>query len=160
MNTFAMVLGTVDTASEVVDLSGYIGALTGFGASDATTKGAWGALAKSVQASIDAGFMRDRVEAEMAMAEEEYKVANNVTSLPSAWRSAKSVALKAVEQGFSLFGDDGSVIGKTEAEREMSGKGKKTPYEKALEAANRLVKLSKELTATERETIRAVIGGF
>ncbi len=162
MNTFAMTIAAPlpEVATEVVDLNSYIGALTGFGASDATNKGAWGALARTVQGAIDMGHDRDRVEAEMTMAEEEYKTANNVTALPSAWRSAKSVALKAVEQGFALIGDDGGIIGKTEAERSMAGKGKKSPYEKALDAANRLVKLSKDLTDAERDTIRSVLAGF
>lgn len=159
MDTLTTDVGVV-VEPEVIDLRGYIGALTGFGASDATSKGAWGALAKSVQGAIDAGHERDRVEAEMQMAEDEYKRVNSVSSLPSAWRSAKSVALKAVEQGLPLVDEDGDIMGKTEAERAMSGKGKKTAYEKAMDAANRLIKLNKELTDVERAAIRTIIGGF
>jgi hypothetical protein len=153
-------LVTTTPEMETIDLKGYIGALTGFGASDATSKGAWGALVKSVAVAIAEGKGRDRVEAEMAMAEDEYKRVNSVTALPSAWRSAKAVALKAVDQGLDLIDEDGVPIGKTEAERTLSGKGSKTDFEKATESANRVVKLGRKLTDSEKEAIRTILAGF
>lgn len=147
----------VESVWDTVDLSGFNGAITLYAASESTGKGAWGKLAEAVEACIREGDTLESVRAKISMAEDDYKRTNGVTVLPKAWTSAKAVALKAVENGVPLRDEDGELMGKSAVEREYKGKGEKTDYEKACEAANRLVKLFGMLTDTEADAIAVTL---
>jgi hypothetical protein len=148
----------VTSVWDTVDLSGFVGALTLFAASESTDRGAWGKLAKQVSECVEDGLDREGVKARIDMAEEDYKRINGVTALPKAWTSAKAVALKAVEQGVPLMGEDGEALGKSAVERANKGMdGGKSAFEKATESANRVVKLFGDLTPTEQEAIRTIL---
>ena len=63
---------------------------------------------------------------------EEYKL----TSMPNAWRSAKSVVLGAMAKGISLMDDNFNIKGKTEVQNQL----KELPVKETLQnKAHRLV---------------------
>lgn len=58
--------------------------------------------------------------------ESSFKVTNNLSSMPSTYRSAKSIILRALKNNVELLDSDGKPRGKTEVEKEL-GKLSKIP---------------------------------
>lgn len=54
--------------------------------------------------------------------EKEFKTANNAKTMPSAYRSAKSVVCKAIRLDVELLNEDGTARGKTDVEKECNEK--------------------------------------
>lgn len=108
-----------------------------FMVSERTEGDAWNTIATYVANSVNIGVKE--LKERFKVVEEQLKKDYNVTTLPSKWRSAKSVALKAVATNTPLVivKEDGSkeAIGKTVVENDIKAR---------IGAKNALLKGSKE----------------
>ena len=114
-----------------------------YAASDKLDGYAWNTL---VMSSI--AFTRDDLPNVLRNAEEEFKERTGLTSMPSRWRSAKSVLLKARNNLVPLMDDNGQVIGKSAIERLCKGT-------KDAEAIDPYAEVDKHLVA-----LRVLLGMF
>jgi len=87
-----------------------------FAASDKLDGDAWNTLVTS-----SAGITVDDLPNVLRNAEDEFKERTGLTAMPSRWRSAKSVLLKARNNLVPLCDDNGQVIGKSAIERLCKG---------------------------------------
>ena len=74
--------------------------------------------------------------------EEKYKSATGEDRMPNRWRSAKSVAKRAIELGVEVYDNAGSPVGKTEMQARIkrekeARKNPVTPRDALLQALNR-----------------------
>lgn len=97
-----------------------IDVITRFAVSEQASEGAWSTLAQEVQACVALGMDAEAVGNVLKNAEKEFK-AEYDAPLPGAWRSAKSVALKAVRAGIALV-DEEQVVGKSAVEKTLRAK--------------------------------------
>ena len=87
-------------------------AIRSYAESEKAKGNGWGSLAVAV-ASMSAA----EAEGVCAETEGQFKRNNPKAGVPAAFRSAKSVALKALRLGVALIGPDGEAIGKTAIEK-------------------------------------------
>lgn len=94
---------------------------------------------------------------EMSVVERQMKADYDVSAMPSAWRSAKSVVLGAVREDIILI-QAGKVVGKTEIETQI--KVKRIAADAPRTIVGRYARLAEEtrrmwndLTDTEKETV-------
>jgi len=88
-------------------------AIMQFGASDKLDGDAWGTLVTNIQSARKEG--RDLQDV-LKNAEKEFKEKTG-KALPSKWRSAKSVALRAYNASVSLTDEQGLPVGKSAVEK-------------------------------------------
>ena len=102
--------------ADSIDLHGTLlyEAATNSLASDASANNCW---SKMVECSKEPKFVINLKDIERQI-KEEYKL----TTMPNAWRSAKSVVLGALAQGVSLIDENGNIIGKTEIQNKLISK--------------------------------------
>ncbi len=97
------------------------GSIVAFAVSENAGESAWGALVKDVVAIVaslaSATNLVEQVDGVLKSKENEYKADFNKTAVPKAYRSAKCVALKALECGVSLLDGSGEPRGKTLVEK-------------------------------------------
>lgn len=107
------------------------GSIVAFAVSENSGESAWGALVHHVVSIVSVApvmaydVLSVHVGDALKNTEEAYKKDFAVTAVPKAYRSAKCIALKAIEAQVSLLGADGQPKGKTQVEKEI--KGKETP---------------------------------
>lgn len=123
-----------------------------------------GFVATQVSAMQQAGgahtgeSLREVVATTLADNEKEYANLHKGVKLGSinAYRSAKSVALKAIECGVALTDAAGNVLGKTEVEQAIKeGKAEKTPIEKFRQSHTTLAAIADKLL-TPMELLEAI----
>ncbi len=93
-----------------------VDAIMQFGATEKLTGDAWQTLVTNVQESITHDY---DVKAVLKNAEKEFKERTS-KQLPGAWRSAKSVVLRALKNGINLVDEQGP-LGKTAIEKKLKG---------------------------------------
>ena len=86
-------------------------------AADASSKNCWSIMATN-SIGFDIKFFSGQLKAVEKQIKEEYKL----TSMPNAWRSAKSVVLGAMAKGISLKDDNDNIKGKTQVQNELAEK--------------------------------------
>ncbi len=89
-----------------------------------TGEQAWEKVARWVEAGHTAGQSVEDMQAAFKAVEKQVKHDFKVGSMPSAWRSAKSVALAAVREGIRLVCTEGNPFGKTLIESLLKQKKK------------------------------------
>jgi hypothetical protein len=93
-------------------------ALVEYTVSDRTAGTAWNKLALWVYKRHIAGSTVNDISIDLALIEQEVKEEYEIDALPAAWRSAKSVALKACAKGIALVDGAGEPLGKTAIEKQ------------------------------------------
>lgn len=88
-------------------------ACVGFMVSEKTGTDSWEQVAKWVAEKVANGTPYDHIKSAFEVTEKQIKADFKVATLPVAWRSAKSTALKAARKGVPLVDVDGKVAGKT-----------------------------------------------
>lgn len=124
-------------------------------ASDASSENCYSKMANETNGYCGdyKSFERDLKSIEVRI-KSEYKI----TSMPSAWRSAKSVLIKCMKGGVAIFNSNDTLKGKTELQNELktdvSAVGKYATCEKHVHLASRVFKF---LSLTEQAVIRNLI---
>lgn len=102
-------------------IKGYTGIIQAYALAARTheslTHDAWSVMVKEIDAALKSGKTDEQIKSEMKQAEDTWKASTGDTSMPSTYRSAKAVALKAVASKISLVNEDGSIKGKTAIEQ-------------------------------------------
>lgn len=93
-------------------------ACVGYMVSDQSKANSWDTVARETVRLINEHKYIDAVESAFNAVEEQVRADYGVKKLPTAWRSAKSVALAALRNSVPLL-DEQQVRGKTAVEREM-----------------------------------------
>lgn len=111
-------------------------AVVGFMVSERTDVDSWNLVATDVAARVKAGESMDTIRLAMRMTEQQVKQDYSITSLPTAWRTAKHTALAAVANNVALLDSDDKPVPKTELDRRIKGgvprnKPVKPPYHQA-----------------------------
>lgn len=124
-------------------------------ASDASSENCYSKMANETNGYCGdyKSFERDLKSIEVRI-KSEYKI----TSMPSAWRSAKSVLVKCMKGGVAIFNSNDTLKGKTELQNELktdvSAVGKYATCEKHVRLASRVFKF---LSLTEQAVIMSLI---
>jgi hypothetical protein len=111
-----------------------------YAASDKLDGDAWNTLVTSSVA-----FTRDDLPNVLRNAEDEFKERTGLTAMPSRWRSAKSVLLKARNNLVPMMDDNGQVIGKSAIERLCKGTKEVEEIDPVAEVNKHMVALSRLL---------------
>lgn len=106
--------------SEITNGHPLYDAAVGWMVSERTDKDSWETVVRYVHARQEAGDQLAQIKADFKVVEQQIKSDFTITQLPIAWRTAKSIALKAVAMGLPLL-DGGDVIGKTELDNRTKG---------------------------------------
>lgn len=85
---------------------------------------------------LDNGQITDSFIERCNLIEEALKVQHNITSMPTSYRTAKSVLLKAAHRGVSVWDEDGNVVGKSELEKRVRNAIEKTDSDVVTSATN------------------------
>jgi hypothetical protein len=98
-------------------------ACVGFMVAEKSEADSWEKVARFVQTKVDNGSGDEaQLKAEFSVVEKQIKKDFSVTTLPTAWRTAKSTAMSAARAEVSLLDDTGTVKGKSGIEDEVRGK--------------------------------------
>jgi hypothetical protein len=112
-------------------IKGYTGVIQAYALASRTSEklcdDAWSVLAREVTSALKNGQTVDQIKDDMKQAEDTWKASTGDTSMPSTYRSAKAVALKAALHGIDLLYTDGSVRGKTAIEKDYKAKEEAVP---------------------------------
>jgi len=125
-------------------------AIMQYGASDKLTGDAWKTLVENVQKTVADGGVVVEV---LKNAEAEFKERTK-KPLPSAWRSAKSVVLRAYEKGINLTDEQG-VVGKTAVEKML--KESKEPANSADKVRACMERVAALIESEERPVSSALV---
>ena len=102
-------------------IKGYTGIIQAYALADRTheslTTDAWAVMVREIDNALKNGKDHSAIKGEMKAAEDAWKASTGVTVMPSTYRSAKAVALKAVAHKIPLLEADGAVRGKTAIEQ-------------------------------------------
>lgn len=132
-------------------------ACVGFMVSERTGTDSWEQVAMHVNKMQQAGLGMDSIRTEFRTTEQQIKKDFSVSVLPTAWRTAKHTALKAVRNGVPLLGGDGKVLGKTAVDKGSAvPRNKHSPYETAfyaIDTARVLVKIATPINCLERAAL-------
>lgn len=115
----------------------------------------WNELSTWANMELENGLTYNIIVSRITDVEKEMKKQYNVTSMPSSWRSAKAVLLKALRLDVKLF-ENGFAIGKTAVEAlckgvvSTSGASKLGQY---LTSAKKSANLWTQLSETERHSV-------
>jgi hypothetical protein len=103
-------------------IKGYAGVIQAYSIAatqhETLTGDAWAVMVREIAAALKSGAKIESIRADMKAAEDTWKAQTGATSMPSTYRSAKAVALKAVEGGRDLLDSEGNPKGKTAVEKE------------------------------------------
>lgn len=89
-----------------------VDALLQYAGSDKLDRDGWATLVMSTR-NVDNADL----ELVLKNAEDAFKERTKLTALPTKWRTAKSVLLKARRAGMSMIDENGEVVGKSAAEK-------------------------------------------
>lgn len=95
-------------------------ACVGWMVSERTDEDSWSAVAKCVAGKVKDGVDVDVIVTDFKVTEKQIKKDFSITVLPTAWRTAKHTALKALREGVSLLHDDGTPKAKTALDKEIA----------------------------------------
>lgn len=123
----------------------------------------WQSMCRWVCDAVRNGQSVADIRKEMKIVETQMKADYNVSAMPSAWRSAKSVVLSAVKEGVSLL--SGTLInGKTDVETQIKAQRLSritdsgyTPVKAYLAQAHKLVGMWAKLNAMEQASIPSAL---
>lgn len=122
-------------------------ACVGFMVAEKSETDSWEKVARFVQMRVVNGYGEEALlKAEFHVVEKQIKHDFKTTTLPTAWRTAKSTALAAAKHGVSLVDPSGAVKGKSATEDEV--RALKTTDEKSLAfyVAEHLNRAAREVT--------------
>lgn len=85
-------------------------------ASDASAENCYSKMAKETKTYL--GDVKS-FESDLKSIETRIKSEYKITSMPSAWRSAKSVLIKCMKQGIQIFNNNDTLKGKSELQAEI-----------------------------------------
>jgi hypothetical protein len=124
-------------------------------ASDASAENCYSKMAKETK-----GYIGDfkSFESDLKSIETRIKSEYKITSMPSAWRSAKSVLIKCMKQGIKIFDNNDTLKGKSELQDEIKALTP-TPIGNYGVARNHLLAASKIfviLNLTDQALLKAV----
>jgi hypothetical protein len=153
-------------------IKGYTGVIQAYALAHRTAEklstDAWAVLVREVQSALKNGKTRDQIMEEMKVAEDTWKASTGDSVMPSTYRSAKAVCLKAVAAGLSLVDADGNPNGKTAMEKAYKEKaaleeGDAVPTEEEHDAeimklVSKLGALWPKLDSAKRDLLVAQIG--
>ena len=91
-------------------------AIVSYAVSAKADNSAWNKLVVEVSTMYSQSYDLDILKHQLKEAEATYKAEYNESQLPPAYRSAKSVALNAIQWGVVLRNDEGNAIGKSAVE--------------------------------------------
>ena len=91
-------------------------AIVSYAVSAKADNSAWNKLVVEVSTMYSQSYDLDILKHQLKEAETAYKAEYNESQLPAAYRSAKSVALNAIQWGVVLRNDEGNAIGKSAVE--------------------------------------------
>ena len=91
-------------------------AIVSYAVSAKADNSAWNKLVVEVSTMYSQSYDLDILKHQLKEAEATYKAEYNESQLPAAYRSAKSVALNAIQWGVVLRNDEGNAIGKSAVE--------------------------------------------
>lgn len=128
-----------------------VDAIMQFGATEKLTGDAWQTLVTNVQESITHGY---DVKGVLKNAEKEFKERTS-KQLPGAWRSAKSVVLRALKNGINLVDEQGP-LGKTAIEKKLK-EAKAPPIVCETDRLDQLLIKIQDLIDTADDPIRAAL---
>lgn len=98
-------------------------ACVGFMVAEKSEADSWAKVARFVQTKVENGHGDDALlKAEFVVVEKQIKQDFMVTTLPTAWRTAKSTALAAAHAEVCLLDASGNVKGKSSVEDEVRAK--------------------------------------
>jgi len=147
-------------------IKGYTGVIQAYAlaarTADKLGEDAWAVLVREVQAALKSGKTRDQIMEDMKVAEDTWKASTGDTAMPSTYRSAKAVCLKAVAADVPIVDADGNPQGKTavekaykaKAEAEAPAKEPKDPYQVACGAVAVIYKVWADLDPSQRANIK------
>lgn len=117
--------------------------------------GVWNAL---ILALAPSGYKHDAAVELAKQGEDDYKASHKSVEIPSTYRSAKSVALKALKLGVAVVTDKGIPLGKTEVEKAIKeAQGDKAPIEKVRTTLNTLAALIDKCDDEERKQAQSLL---
>lgn len=117
-------------SSEVQASSLYEAAVSSL-VSERTANETWEKVALFIH-NLSGGVPIEELGAQFSLVEQQIKADYSITKLPSAWRSAKATALKAVANEVPLTDGGGKVLGKTAVSNACKGeRTKPSTYETA-----------------------------
>jgi len=120
--------------------------------SDRTSNDTWEKVARFAHAQMQNGSLVDYDAVAQSFKEIELQIKGEygVSTMPSAWRSAKSIAIKALAHRINVMDQEGKVLGKTHVtslvKKSRTG-GSVADEGNAFRVANRLLRRLKDVVA-------------
>ena len=123
-------------------------------ASDASSDNCWTKMVTASFANPEHHTFQKELKEVEKLIKSEYKI----SSMPSPWRSAKSIVLSALKEGISLTGVNGEILGKSHIQIKL--KHLKTSadinlFKKVQACCLVVINNIKKLTPAERESVQA-----
>jgi len=145
--------------SEIHDSDLYAAATNAL-ASEASAINTFEKIVSFAMSCLDVSDFKTQLYDVEKVIKEEY----SLTSMPSPWRSAKSVCLSAFSFGISFLNENSVPKGKTRLQAEIkaatSTESEETPWNKAMKGANIIARNFSSLTPKEQESLKSLVARF